>query len=57
MNRRLGNFSKYRMNFSLGIKSNEVDMAEWHARDGVGQDSEGEAGERRTGTLTNTPEV
>jgi hypothetical protein len=40
MNRRLGNFSKYRRDFYLGVKSNEVDMAEWHARVGGGQDSE-----------------
>jgi hypothetical protein len=40
MKRRLINFSKYRRCFYLGVKSNEVDMAEWYARDGVGQDLE-----------------
>ena len=40
MKRRLGNFSKYGSDSYLGVKSNEVDMAEWHARDGVGQDLE-----------------
>lgn len=40
MKRRLINSSKYRRDFYLGVKSNEVDMADWHARDGVGQDSE-----------------
>lgn len=46
MKRRLINFSKYRRYFYLGVKSNEVDVAEWHATDGVGQDS----GERQENT-------
>lgn len=56
MKRRLGNFSKYRRDFYLGVKSNEVDMAEWHARDGVGQGSEERQENAGLGLLTNTPE-
>jgi hypothetical protein len=40
MKRRLINSSKYRKDFYLGVKSNELDMAESRARDGVGQDWE-----------------